>query len=83
VLNDELRYVEWLAEAQQAKQTVTVAGTFGEVFDAVAAKLLADVSGFLVDTANLNPSFRAHARAALAQPSSADGTAPDSDTDAE
>ncbi|WP_134716811.1 hypothetical protein [Saccharomonospora xinjiangensis] len=72
VLNSELRYAEWLAEAQQAKLDVTVSSVFGGEFDPVAAKLLADVCGFLVTMAKLDPEFRARARMALAQPGGAD-----------
>lgn len=68
VVNDELRYAEWIAEAQIAKEAATVATAFGDSFNAVAAKLLADVCGFLVTVAQLDPSFRTYARTVLAQP---------------
>lgn len=68
VVNDQLRYAEWVAEAQLAKEKATVAEAFGDAFDGVAAKLLADVCGFLVTVAGLDPAFRTFARAAFAQP---------------
>jgi hypothetical protein len=68
VTNDELRYAEWIAEAELAKESATVETAFGESFDPLAAKLLADVCGFLVAVANLDPAFRTHARHYLAQP---------------
>ena len=77
VINDELRYAEWLAEAQQTKERTTAALAFGDAFNAVAAKLLADVCGFLVSMGKLNPDFRLHARAALAQPVQVTGLAGD------
>lgn len=73
-VNDELRYAEWLSEAQQVKDSTTVAGAFGNGFHPVAAKLLADVAGFLVTIGGLNPDFRTHARTALAQPEPVTGT---------
>ena len=68
VVNDELRYAEWVAEAQLAKESATVAQTFGTAFDPLAAKLVADVCGFLVTVANVDADFRAFARACFALP---------------
>jgi hypothetical protein len=70
-VNDELRYAEWIAEAQLAKEEATAAQAFGAAFDPVAAKLLSDVCGFLVTAAELNQDFRAFSRAVLAQPETA------------
>jgi hypothetical protein len=67
-LNDELRYAEWAVEAQLAKEPATAAQAFGTVFSPVAAKLLSDVCGFLVTVAELDPDFRAFARAVFALP---------------
>jgi hypothetical protein len=75
VINDELRYAEWVAEAQLAKDPSTLAQVFGPAFDPLAAKLLADVCGFLVTMAGLDPDFRAFARAAAAQPDAPAGVA--------
>jgi hypothetical protein len=68
-LNNELRYAEWLAEAQHAKETMTVANAFGGAYHEVACQLLEGVSDFLVAVADLDPGFRNHARTALGQPS--------------
>lgn len=61
-----LKYAEWAAEAQIARQKASAAEVFGDTFDDLAAKLLADVCGFLVTTSGLDPKFRTHARALLA-----------------
>lgn len=68
VIGQELRYAEWVAEAQLAKEPAAVADAFLDEFDPVAAKLLADVCGFLVTVAELDPDFRSFARSVLAQP---------------
>jgi hypothetical protein len=70
-LNDELRYAEWLAAAQHAKETITVANAFGDSYQKVPSQLLEGVSDFLVAVANLNPGFRDHARTVLGPPSPA------------
>jgi hypothetical protein len=67
VVADQLRYAEWIAENQLANQPHGVAEAFGPAFSPLAAKLLADVCGFLVTVTKLDPAFRAHARSALAQ----------------
>ncbi|MGH9242982.1 MAG: hypothetical protein ACRD29_01425 [Acidimicrobiales bacterium] len=61
-----LRYAEWASEAHVVRQASPAAEVFGESFDDLAAKLLADVCGFLVSTAGLDSEFRARARAVLA-----------------
>jgi len=65
VLNDELRYAEWLSEAQQMKETATVVAAFAHTTNGIATELLADVCGFLVRVAGLDFGFRAHAHAVL------------------
>jgi hypothetical protein len=67
-INNELRYAEWATEAQLAKEPSTAVEAFGNTFDPIAAKILADVCGFLVTTANLAPGFRSFARTMFAQP---------------
>ena len=62
VVNDELRYAEWVTAAQTAKVTGTVADVFGAQFDPIAGKLMADICGFLVTVAHLKPDFRTFAR---------------------
>jgi hypothetical protein len=66
-IGDELRYAEWIAEAQLAKEASTVADAFGSSFNPIAAKLLADVCGFLVTVSRLDPDFRTFARQVCAQ----------------
>jgi hypothetical protein len=70
-VNAELLYAEWVAEAQTAKEPSTVEQAFAEQFDPFAAKLLADVAGFLVTAAHLDPNFRVFAGKILAQPAPA------------
>ncbi|MGV9238983.1 hypothetical protein [Streptomyces nigra] len=64
----QLRYAEWLSEAQVAKETSSLAAAFATQYDPLASKLLADVCGFLVTVGNLDPGFRAHARSTMAPP---------------
>lgn len=66
-INDELRYAEWLAEAQMHKHPASPLEAFGSTYDPLAAKLLTDVCGFLVSFGELNPEFRVFARTAFAQ----------------
>lgn len=68
VVNDELRYAEWGAEAQLAREPATVEQAFGAAFDPLAAKLLSDVCGFLVSVAQVHTGFRTFARGVFAQP---------------
>ncbi|PJK21231.1 hypothetical protein [Mycolicibacterium goodii] len=71
LIGDELRYAEWITEAQLAKESSTVADAFGSSFNPIAAKLLADVCGFLVTVSSLDPDFRTFARQICAQGASA------------
>nr|WP_030501028.1 hypothetical protein [Micromonospora purpureochromogenes] len=73
-ISDELRYAEWAAEAQLAKDPSTAAQAFGKSFDPLAAKLLADVCGFLVTVSGVDADFRGFARQVFAQPPSTVGT---------
>lgn len=57
-----LRYGEYVAMAVLVGENATVATAFGPVTRPVAAKLLADVCGFLVTTAGLRSDFRSIAR---------------------
>ncbi|MFI6345176.1 hypothetical protein [Streptomyces sp. NPDC050560] len=65
----QLRYAEWLSEAQVAKESSPLAVAFSTQYDPLAAKLLADVCGFLVTVGNLDSGFRSHARLVMAPPS--------------
>lgn len=65
-----LRYAEWAAEAQIAKQDRPAAEVF-VLYDDLAGKLLADICGFLVSAAKLDPEFRRHARGLFAPAQSA------------
>lgn len=67
LISEELRYAEWITEAQLAKETCTLADAFGSSFSPIAAKLLADVCGFLVTVCRLDPTFRSFARQVCAQ----------------
>lgn len=60
-----LRYAEAASALMAARQRVPLDAAFGPGFDPVAAKLVADVCGFLVAAAGLDPRFRAEARAFL------------------
>lgn len=59
---DVLRYAEYLITATVAGETATVGSAFGSQVRPVAAKLLADVCGYLVTTAGIRPEFRSLAR---------------------
>lgn len=60
---DVLRYAEYLTTATITAPAATVGAAFGrQNVRPVAAKLLADVCGFLVTTAGLRPEFRKVAR---------------------
>jgi hypothetical protein len=61
-----LRYAEWAAEAHHVREVSPAASVFGPGYDDIAAKLLADVCGFLVTTAHLDLEFRTRARQVLA-----------------
>jgi hypothetical protein len=62
----ELQYAEWLAEAQVAKDSSSASAAFGQSFDPLPAKLLADICGFLVSATGIDPGFRDMSREALA-----------------
>jgi hypothetical protein len=60
-----LRYSELACAFAVARKRVTIEEAFGARFDPVSAKLAADVIGFLVAAADLDPRFRSQARAYL------------------
>lgn len=64
-----LRHAEAASALCAARMRVTLENAFGDEFDPIAAKLVADVCGFLVSSAGLDPEFRVQARAfILAEP---------------
>lgn len=64
-----LRYAEAASALMAARQRVTLREAFGDSFRPIAAKLVADVCGFLVASAGLSSDFRVQARAwLLAEP---------------
>ena len=65
-LNDVLRYAEYLTTAVVVGERATVGSAFGEAHvRPIAAKLLADVCGFLVTASGIRPDFRTAARERL------------------
>ncbi|KUM36490.1 hypothetical protein [Arthrobacter sp. EpRS71] len=64
-LQTALQYAEASSSLMAARQRVTLRDAFGDSFKPVAAKLVADVCGFLVASSDLNPGFRSEARAYL------------------
>lgn len=60
-----LRYAEAASALMAARKRVTLREAFGESYDPYAAKLLADVCGFLVAATGLPTEFRTQARAWL------------------
>ena len=65
-LNDVLRYAEYLTTAVVVGERATVGSAFGEgSVRPIAAKLLADVCGFLVTASGIRRDFRAAARERL------------------
>lgn len=60
-----LRHSEVASALAAARQRLTLPVAFGAEYDDIAAKLLADVCGFLVSAAGLDPQFRVQARAYL------------------
>lgn len=60
-----LRYAEAAAALTLARQATALPDAFAGSFDPVAAKLTADVVGFLVAAGDLDPHFRNHARTVL------------------
>lgn len=68
-----LRHAEAATALSAARQRVPLTKAFGDSFDPIAAKLVADVCGFLVSSAELDPQFRVQARAfILAEPVAAE-----------
>ena len=64
--NDVLRYAEYLTTAAVIGERATVGSAFGEAHvRPIAAKLLADVCGFLVTASGIRPDFRTAARECL------------------
>jgi hypothetical protein len=64
-INPALRYCEWLSESLSARQRISVSTAFGKTADPHAAKMAADVVGFLVAAAGLRPGIRQVARELL------------------
>jgi len=64
-LADVLRYAEYLAVSEVNRIGDSVGAAFGDHLHPVAAKLLADICGFLVTAAGLRPDFRTAARGRL------------------
>lgn len=64
-MQNALRQAEAASALAAGRQRMTLANAFGSEFDDVAAKLVADVCGFLVTAAGLDPEFRVQARAYL------------------
>lgn len=64
-LQEALRYAEVASALMAAREQVTLGAIFGDTFRPLAAKLLADVCGFLVAAAQLDGGFRSQSRAWL------------------
>lgn len=64
-VQDALRYIELACALCVGRRRVTIGDALGGEFDPVAAKLAADVVGFLTASADLDPRFRSQARAYL------------------
>lgn len=60
-----LQYAEITSALMAAKRRITLRGVFGDSYAPIPAKLLADVCGFLVNSADLDPAFTIEARAWL------------------
>lgn len=60
-----MRYAEVASAGLAARRRTPLPSTFGDTFDAVAAKLLADVCGYLVAAGGLDNDFRVTARQIL------------------
>jgi len=76
-LQTALRYAETASALMADRRKVTLEEAFGTAFNPIAAKLVADVCGFLVAAGGLNTSFRGYARTWLLgeDPPSASSTA--------
>jgi hypothetical protein len=64
-LADVLRYAEYLAVSEVNRTDDSVATAFAAQTRPLAAKLLADICGFLVTAAGMRPDFRSAARGRL------------------
>ena len=64
-MQNALRQAEASSALAAARQKTTMAQAFGDEYDDIAAKLVADVCGFLVSAAGIDPEFRVLARAYL------------------
>lgn len=64
-MQNALRQAEAASALTAIRRRTTLATAFGTEFDEIAAKLVADVCGFLVSAAGLDPEFRVQARAYL------------------
>ena len=64
-MQNALRQAEAASALAAARQRITLVKAFDAEFDEIAAKLIADVCGFLVTAAGLDPEFRFQARAYL------------------
>lgn len=72
-----LRYAEAASALMAARQRITLPEAFRESFNPIAAKLVADICGFLVASGGLKPDFRTQARAwLLGEPIATSQTAP-------
>lgn len=72
-----LRYLEAASALMAARRRVPLSTAFGTDFDPIAAKLAADVCGFLVASTTVQSEFRTQARAVLlAEPVQDHGTRP-------
>ena len=64
-MQNALRQAEAASAFAAARQRMTLSNAFGDEFDEIAAKLVADVCGFLVTATGIDPEFRVQARAYL------------------
>lgn len=64
-IQDALRYAEAATALAAGRVRIPLGKAFGTAYDPIPAKLVADICGFLVAAANLNPEFRSQARAFL------------------
>lgn len=71
-MQNALRHAEAASALAAARKRIALGAAFGDEFDDIAAKLVADMCGFLVSAAMLDPEFRVQARAYLLAESVAD-----------
>lgn len=65
-MTESLRYLEIVSASSLKSELGSLPILAGEdLFDSIAAKLSADVCGFLVSACNLDPGFRSHARSEI------------------